>query len=312
MTPWWTPTGASAPTAERENAVPRPTTRALASAAALLLTLSACGGGDDDTISATPSPDSSPTASSTPAAATPSAAPGETSAVAVYYLMDVTSGPRLYREFHQLPATGDPVADAVQAMLETPPDDPDYTTQWPEGVQVLGTSQDGDVLTVDLSGEALDGQAGSAVEALSVQQLVHTATAAQPDATSVQITVDGEEQETLWGAASIREPVGRGPATETLGPVWILTPTEGGTVARGAEFGGVATVFEATVNWQWLQGETVVAEGFSTASEGAPGRGDWSSPVEVPPGDYVLKAFESSAQDGSETFVETKRVTVTG
>jgi hypothetical protein len=32
----------------------------------------------------------------------------------------------------------------------------------------------------------------------------------------------------------------------------------------------------------------------------------------VPPGDYVLKAFESSAQDGSETFVETKRVTVTG
>ena len=293
--------------------MPRPTTRALAAAGALLLGLTACGGGDDDLAGpttsarpATPSASPSPVASETPA----SPAPGGTSAVAVYYLMDTTNGPRLYREFRELPGTGDPVADAVQAMLTMPPDDADYTSLWPQQVEVLGTSLDGDVLTVDLSGEALNGQAGSQFEALSVQQLVHTATAAQPDARSVQVTVDGEEPETLWGAVSLGEPVSRAPAAETLGPVWILTPTEGGSVAQGSEFGGAATVFEATVNWQWLQGDTVVAEGFSTASEGAPARGDWSGEVDVPPGDYELRAFESSAEDGAPTFVDTKQVTV--
>jgi len=297
-----------------EPAVPRPTPRALAPAAALLLALTACGGGDDDLSSPTAAPTPSAAAPSTTTSATaiPSPTSGQTSAVAVYYLMDGTGGPRLYREFHDLPGSGDPVADAVQAMLDVPPDDPDYQSLWPDGVSVLGTSSAGDVLSVDLSGEALDGQAGSVLEAMSLQQLVHTATAAQPGATSVQVTVEGQEQETLWGAVSLGEPVDRGPAVETLGPIWILTPTEGGTLAAGGDFGGVATAFEATVNWQWLQGETVVAEGFSTATEGAPGRGDWSSPVEVPPGDYVLKAFESSARDGSQTFVETKSVTVTG
>ena len=305
---------------EREPAVPRPTTRALASAAALLLALSACGGQDDDvaggSASSGPSPSPSQAVSSTPAASPTTSpapsAPAETSAIAVYYLMEVTRGPRLYREFHQLPGSGDPAGDAVRAMLDTAPDDPDYTSLWPAGVEVLGTSLDGDVLTVDLSSEALDGQAGSQAEELSLQQLVHTATAAQPEASAVRVMVHGQAVETLWGAVSLSEPVRRGPASETLGPVWILTPTEGGTLARGADFGGVATVFEATVSWQWLQGDTVVAEGFSTATEGAPGRGEWASPVDVPAGDYVLKAFESSAEDGSETFVETKSVTVTG
>jgi hypothetical protein len=128
----------------------------------------------------------------------------------------------------------------------------------------------------------------------------------------VQLTFEGENEQTLWGAVSVDRPLTRGPAIDNLGPVWVLTPAEGGSVARGGEVGGVATVFEATVSWQWLQGDTVVKEGFSTATEGAPGRGDWTAPVEVPPGDYVFKAFESSAEDGRETFVDTKAVTVTG
>jgi hypothetical protein len=123
--------------------------------------------------------------------------------------------------------------------------------------------------------------------------------------------VDGEQVETLWGASDTSQPIPRAPAIEVLGPIWLLTPTEGGSIAVGEEFGGVASAFEATVNWTWLQDGEVVTEGFSTASEGAPGRGEWSSPVEVPAGDYELKAFESSAEDGSETFVDTKNVTVT-
>jgi hypothetical protein len=289
---------------------------ATACAAALLLTLPACGddgeSGTEELSSPTTAATSSPASPTPGSTAEPTSEPAGTSAVAVYYVMDTTNGPRLYREFHSRPAGEDPVRDAVQAMLEVPADDPDYTSLWPAGAEVRDVSREGDLVTVDLSAEALDGNAGSSFEQMSVQQLVHTVTAAEPEVQRVQLTVDGEVRESLWGAVSISEPIRRAPAAEVLGPVWILTPAEGGSLAAGEQFGGVATVFEATVSWQWLRDGQVVAEGFSTASEGAPGRGEWSAAVDVPPGDYELKAFESSAEDGSETFVDTKRVTVTG
>jgi spore germination protein GerM len=294
--------------------VSRTSRRALASAAALVLALTACGGDDDvATPTTSPSPSSTTSPSAEPTAEpTAEPEPTDTMAVAVYYLMDTTNGPRLYREFAARPSTGDVLGDAVQTMLTRAPDDNDYTSLWPADTQVLAARVEGTTAFVDLSGEALEGQGGSAFEAASLQQLVHTVTAAEPSAEQVQLLVDGEPVETLWGAVDTSAPVTRAPQAEVLGPVWLLTPTEGGTLARGAEFGGVATVFEATVNWQWLQDGRVVADGFSTASEGAPGRGEWSSTVDVPPGDYELKAFESSAEDGSETFVDTKTVTVTG
>jgi hypothetical protein len=293
--------------------VPR-TSRRTAGAAVLALALTGCGGGDDvATPTSSPAARTAPSApSSSPASEPAATTPPDGAAVAVYYVSDTTNGPRLYREFHDRPATDEPVRDALEAMFTVPADDADYDSLWPSDTEVLSVEVDGSTATVDLSGSARDGQAGSAFEQASVQQLVHTVTAADTSVQQVQVLIEGERPDSLWGAVSLREPVSRAPQAEVLGPVWLLTPTEGGTVARGAEFGGVATVFEATVNWQWLQDGQVVADGFSTASEGAPGRGEWSSTVDVPPGDYELKAFESSAQDGSETFVDTKTVTVTG
>jgi spore germination protein GerM len=286
--------------------------------------LTACGGDDEAvqaagspttasaTVSATPSapataspsPSTSPSASASPAV--------QTTAVAVYYLRDTgPTGPRLYREFHRRPVTDDPARDAVEAMLEQDPDDDDYTSLWPAGTGVNDVSIDGSAATVDLTPAAAKGQAGSDFEAATLQQLVHTVTAAVPSVKAVRVLIDGERAETLWGHVDITEPVRRAPAAEILGPVWVLEPTEGATLARGDSFGGEASVFEATVNWEWVQGDTVVAKGFSTAAEGAPGRGPWSATVDVPPGDYELRAFESSAKDGSPIFVDTKTVTVT-
>ena len=71
-------------------------------------------------------------------------------------------------------------------------------------------------------------------------------------------------------------------------------------------------MFEGTVSWEWIRDGTVVAEGFSTADQGAPGRGAWSATVDVPPGNYVLRAFSSSAEDGRPMFVDDKDVRVTG
>jgi hypothetical protein len=282
----------------------------------LVLGLGACGGGDD---TATPAPPTQ-TAATPPADPSPAETPTdgetdsetETAAVAVYYLRDVEpAGPRLYREFHARPASDDPVRAAVELMLTEPPKDADYTSLWP-AVEVRDVRVEGDLATVDLPQRVVDeGSAGASFEAVSLQQLVHTVTAADPSVQRVQLLIEGERRESLWGHVDIREPMTRAPQVDVLGPIWVIEPGEGGSVAAGGEISGVATVYEATVSWEWRQGGAVVAAGFSTASEGAPGRGDWTAPVDVPAGVYELRVFSESAEDGSPMFTETKNVTVT-
>jgi spore germination protein GerM len=293
------------------------TLRLAAAVAVVALALAGCGDGGRDTAtpaSPTPTPTTSPATSSPTASPTPTAtATTSTVARAVYYLRDVQpAGPRLYREFHPRPEVDDAVADAVAAMLAEAPRDPDYTTLWPSGTEVRGVTISGDLATVDLSDRATQGNAGAEFEAMSIQQLVHTVTAADPSVRRVQLRVEGQPRETLWGHVDTSGPIARAPQETTLGPVWIIEPEEGGSVSRGGRVTGAATVYEATVSWQWAQGGTVVAEGFSTATEGAPGRGDWSAPVDVPPGEYELRAYSESAEDGRPMFLETKSVTVTG
>jgi hypothetical protein len=254
----------------------------------------------------TPSAADSPSAAASPS----TAASAGTAARAVYYLHDTGKGLRLYREFHRRPATTGVVRDAVTAMLTEKPTDRDYTSLWPSPTTVRGARIDGTTAYVDFSAAVRRASSGSEGEAASLQQLVYTVTAAAPAVKQVQVLVEGKPVESLWGHVDTRKPIARQMAAEILGPVWILTPADG-RLPRGGTFGGEATVFEATVSWELVQGGKVVKEGFSTASEGAPGRGPWSAKADVPPGDYVLRAFESSAEDGRPTFVDDKPLTVT-
>lgn len=278
-----------------------------------LTVLLVAGCATDEPETAAPPP-VTPSASSGPAAATPSAAasPGSaaTTARAVYWLGSTKDprGPRLYREFVRRDATADPVRDALEVMLGSEPNDPDYTSLWADGTTVRGIRRDGSTAVVDLSAEARESGGGSAFEAMSLQQLVHTVTAADTSVRDVRLLVEGQPVESLWGSADASRPISRAPAAGTLGPVWI--DLQEGAELSG-EFGGTATVFEATVSWELRQDGRVVQEGFSTATEGAPGRGEWKGTADVPPGDYVLWAYESSAQDGSITWLDTKSVTVT-
>jgi hypothetical protein len=290
----------------------RPAMRALA-ALLLLALLAACGGSSNGPAAVRTT--AAPVATSAPASAPPSAAPTSpapagTSARAVYYLHDTGKGLRLYREFHRRPATTGVVRDAVTAMLTEKPADVDYTSLWPRDAAVRGARIDGTTAYVDFTAAVRRASSGSEGEAASLQQLVYTVTAAAPAVKQVQVLVEGKVVESLWGHVDTRKPLARQLAAEILGPVWILTPADG-RLPRGGTCGGEATVFEATVSWELVQGGKVVKEGFSTASEGAPGRGPWSAKTDVPPGDYVLRAFESSAEDGKPTFVDDKPLTVT-
>ena len=248
-----------------------------------------------------------PAAPVEPPSTSPSPAAG-TTARAVYWIgADDPRGPRLYREFVPRPESADAVADAVALMLGGEPVDADYTSLWDAGTRLLGVERDGTTALVDLSQEASVNGGGSAFEAATLQQLVHTVTAADPSLSDVQLLVEGEPVQTLWGSVDTSEPLRRDPAAQVLAPVWL-------DVAEGAivdgSFGGTATVFEATVSWELRRAGAVVDEGFSTASSGAPERGTWSATTDLPAGQYELRAWESSAQDGSVTWLDTKTVTI--
>jgi hypothetical protein len=294
-------------------------TAALALGAALLLpacsgesTLAAPEPSDTPTTAAptaSPTPSEAPTAAPTSSRPPATAAPTGTRAVAVYYLRADGSDSRLYREVHRRPATTGVVADAVRAVIGEAPRDDDYTSLWPKGTRVLGARVDGTTAVVDLSREAERGGVGAAFEGASMQQLVWTVTEAAPSVTGVRLLVEGRPFGG-WGHVDGSARMERAPQEDTLAPVW-LEVGEGATLRPGDRFGGEATVFEATVSWELVRGTTVVREGFATAREGAPGRGDWSAVLpDVPAGDYVLRAFESSAEDGRPLHVDDKRVRV--
>jgi hypothetical protein len=250
--------------------------------------------------------------------------PGVRSTVPVYWLMDSSRGLRLYREFLAATAAGFPSAQlAVDRMLAGGPRDPDYTSVWPKGSAATVTTS-GDLATVDLNDVATEANAGGQAEAISVQQLVYTVTAADNSVRRVQILVEGRQRETLWGHVDIRRPIARDSHVDVLGAVWLEKPGQGSAVGRTFTLSGQATVFEATVSWEVYRVDCAsgtacpaqkVAEGFATATEGGPGRGTWEDSVTIPatvPAGATLevRAFESSAENGEPLHTDTKRVTL--
>lgn len=306
-------------------------------AAGAMVALAACGSGTTD-VTADPSSTagaSSPTTAApasgpeTPAGSPSAAAPSGRTTLAIYYLADTRSGIRLQREFRQVPDSATPVQAAVEFMLREPALDRDYTSLWPRTTTVRGITRNGAAATVDLSGDALKGQGGSEATSRTVQQLVHTVTAADTSITGVRILVEGREVADFWGHLSLAGKTFRREShVEVLAFVSIDNLNEGAEVRRTFTLSGSATVFEANVQWKVTRGcpadvtcvgdKQVYAQGFTTASAGAPSRGSWSVQVTLPAevldtsGFVEITAFEESAEDGSERAADTKVVRVVG
>jgi immunoglobulin-like protein involved in spore germination/sporulation and spore germination protein len=272
-------------------------------------------------------PPASPAVSSPPASSEPS-----TYAVWVYYV-DKRKDPQqlLFREKATWPSSPAHtfVKDAVSAMLATPAQDPDYTSYWPTGTTLISANiVGGTTAVVNLSSEASNGPANEA--AISAQQMLYTIIAAAPKIDALQLQIAGVPLTSLWGtplnptatstAGAVAGAAASGsaaasvtplPAWQVWGHVWITAPTENATVASSFQIGGEATVPEGTVNWQILRNGDVLKQGAVTATVGAPDRGTWSVTVSgLAPGPYQVKAYETSAKDGSITFEDDKAFTV--
>lgn len=316
-------------------------TRSMAAGAALVvasLVMTGCstavppGDGSTDTAAVTDTrastTEAGPTESSQPSTETStqtppeSTEPGETTDepiptvnTYVYYVVDTRSGLRLAREIADVPGSSAGFTAAVQAMIDGAAD-PDYTTTWNPATTVKSVSVDapGEVITVDLSGDARTANVGSPGAALMIQQLVWTVTEAArvPDAT-VTLLIDGQPAGELWGAVDWTEPIGREDAMDVRTLLQLDHPREGAEVTSPVTVDGDAAAFEANVPWRVLDasgaevqsGATMTTEGMTFAP--------FSFQVTLQPGEYTIELTEDdpSGGEGGTPYTDTRRITVT-
>jgi hypothetical protein len=93
------------------------------------------------------------------------------------------------------------------------------------------------------------------------------------------------------------------PVVSAKGAITLKTPTVNATLTSPVTISGDASVFEAALAWRITDtGGRVIAEGFTTASLGAPGRGTYSitATYTVPAETLAfIEVFSRSAKDGS-------------
>ena len=270
-------------------------------------------GAGTTTTTATASPTSPATAATTaPSTTSTSPSPSTSGPVAgqvtvpVYYVVDVPRvGPRLYREFHRVTRTGDSVMTALNEMFTGQANDPDYRSLWPASTRVLAvTKGETPTVTVNLSGWASN--LGSSFEAAAVQQLVYTATAADPSVEQVRITVNGREPSS--GHLDLATPQSRAPALETLSNVWVLAPEQGSTVSSPVVVRVYGTGFEGNVPLKVFRGGTEVASTAVTTMMG--GYATAQTTISLPAGSYELRAYNDNGRDASLQLWDTKAFTV--
>jgi hypothetical protein len=243
----------------------------------------------------TGTPTESPSASSDPQ-------PG-TATVPVYYVAETPAGQRLAREFRTVPTPDGPLVAAVETMLSVPPLDPQYQTLWASATEVRRVKVAGDVIEVDLTDDADYTGAATDVAELATQQLVYTVTAAASmtgaasGALPVQILVEGEPTDQLWGDIDISEPVPRADQLAVRQLVQINNPAEGAVVGPTVEIDGEAAAFEATVGWQIFSDGELVDDGFATARECCT-FSPFSFTVELEPGSYEVVVTEDDPSGG--------------
>lgn len=253
-----------------------------------------------------------PSGTSGPSAST--AAP--TTVVPAYFVGPVVGvGDRqgLYREFVTTSTGGTDgtgpaarVAAAVRAALD-PGARPgaDYLAGWGGTTLQKATVSPDDRIVLTLSDGGPTGLDRRSAH-LSVQQLVWTAEAALgrgPVPVGFVLADGGSDLFGRIPAGGVHTRPPKASWNDVLAPIWVSSPGRGQRLAAGSpvRLEGQASVFEGTLRWSLVRAGVAVDEGTVTASEGAPGRGTYRAQLgELPAGDYTLRVWETSQQDGSE------------
>lgn len=274
-----------------------------------VLLVSACGSNTQNSSPSNPPVSSTPSESAMPIV-------DDLQDYAFYFTSETAQGFRLVREMHQVSKVendlGDDKGFNSLVMLvdgQLPPFDGDHRTLWNNGTKVNSVSVVEGVATVDLTLGRIS--LGAESEQRAIDQMVWTLIENDPAVTSVRFTIDGLVSESLAGHVDFSQVFTLAPSYEVLASVWIDL-LDRSDVSNPVSITGSACTFEANVAWELTKGGDVVSSGATTAATACPDRSDWSIDLgELAPGNYVLRVSDTSAEDGSLIFEDTKAFTVT-
>ena len=274
-----------------------------------VLLVSACGSNSQNSLPSNPPVSSAPSESAMPII-------DDLQDYAFYFTSETVQGFRLVREVHQVSKVendlGDDKGFNSLVMLvdgQLPPFDGDHRTLWNNGTKVNSVSVVEGIATVDLTLGRIS--LGAESEQRAIDQMVWTLIENDPTVTSVKFTIDGLVSESLAGHVDFSQVFTLAPSYEVLASVWIDL-LDRSDVSNPVSITGSACTFEANVAWELTKGGDVVSSGATTAATACPDRSDWSIDLgELAPGNYVLKVSDTSAEDGSLIFEDTKAFTVT-
>ena len=223
----------------------------------------------------------------------------------VYYVKLTDNDTYLVREVHQVPQTQDAVKAALEELINANPVIPGAARVLPQDTKINSINIKDGLATVDFSRDVLRANVGASGEAMGIQSIVNTLTEF-PEIKKVSFTVDGKiDEQTMdwWGHVGLYgQPFSRDLSTVYEPAIWVTSPTPDQKVVSPVEVTGSARVFEATVNMRLVDDSgIIIAEGFTTATEGAPGRGDFKHSLSysaAPPGKGTIEVFWTSPKDG--------------
>ncbi|MGI6428995.1 MAG: Gmad2 immunoglobulin-like domain-containing protein [Syntrophomonadaceae bacterium] len=226
--------------------------------------------------------------------------------IAVYYLKSTDQEIYLVREVHQVEKTTEVAQAALNELIKGDPITPDAYRVLPEDTRILGINIDNGLATVDFSPEVLRANVGSSGEGLGIASIVNTLTEF-PTIQEVAFTVDGQVENAMdwWGHVGLYEQPFQRDLSNVFEPaIWVTSPVKDQVISSPLKISGNARVFEATVSFRLKDAAgNVLAQGFATAAEGAPGRGDFEGELAFKPdgsGQGQLEVFEESMKDGSD------------
>lgn len=230
----------------------------------------------------------------------------ETMNIAVYYLKDNNNEMYLVREVHEVGKNVGVAQAALSELISGNPLTSGAFKVLPADTEILGIIIENGLATVDFSAEVLQANVGSSGEALGIASIVNTLTEF-PTIEEVQFTVDGSAENAMewWGHVGLYDqPFKRNLGSVYEPAIWVNNPIADQTVTSPITIRGNARVFEATVSFRLKDANgNVMAEGFTTAENGAPGRGDFEAILNFSPsspGKGQLEVFEVSMEDGSD------------
>lgn len=226
--------------------------------------------------------------------------------VAVYYVKMTETDTFLVREVHKVKKTSNMPKTAVEELIKGQPTTEDAYRVLPAATKVLAVKVDDQgVATVNFSPEVLRANVGSSGEAMGITSIVNTLTEF-PNIKKVSFMVDGKTENAMdwWGHVGLYEQPFSPNLSAVHEPViWVTSPAPGQTISNPVEIKGTARVFEATISYRIIDNQgKELAEGFTTASAGAPERGEFSTKAGFEssgPGKGKIEVFWLSMKDGS-------------